>query len=228
MSMQRSHNTSGYGTPCRTSLSSFASFHSSVAHTGVPEDLCHLIYCAILHNPGRSEAHTNLVAAFSTAPSFEEFASKVRSLRNNSAPGMSGCSYNMIKSWPEPTLRAAYDCIVAFWENRSIPDHWRWRWLVPTPKKATDAPLMDDLRPLMLTEATRKLWTSIIISKIQQAATQFKTMHDAQHGYKRNRGTDSASLMFINLVESAEACRDSSHRTSYDMSRAFDAVSKNI
>jgi hypothetical protein len=87
---------------------------------------------------------------------------------------------------------------------------------------------MDDLRPLMLTEATRKLWTSIIISKIQQAARQFHTVHEAQHGYKSNRGTDSASLMFINLVESAEAMGSTSHRTSYDMSRAFDAVSKNI
>jgi hypothetical protein len=80
----------------------------------------------------------------------------------------------------------------------------------------------------MLTEATRKVWTSIIISKIQHASRQFHTMNEAQHGYKRNRGTDSASLVFINLVESAEASKDTSHRTSYDMSRAFDAVSKNV
>ena len=197
-------------------------------HTGVPEDLCHLIYCAILQNPGRTEAHEHLLSVFSTTPTFEEFTSQVRSLRNNSTPGMSGCSYNMIKSWPEPVLRAAYDCIAIFWQDRTIPDHWRWRWLVPIPKKATDTPLMDDLRPLMLTEATRKIWTSIIITKIQTAARQFHTMNEAQHGYKRQRGTDSASLIFINLVESAEASQDTSHRTSYDMSRAFDAVSKNL
>ena len=53
-------------------------------------------------------------------------------------------------------------------------------------------------------------------------------MNEAQHGYMRNRGTDSASLIFINLVESAEYSRDTSHRTSYDMSRAFEAVSKNL
>ena len=80
----------------------------------------------------------------------------------------------------------------------------------------------------MLTEATRKVWTSIIISKIQHASQKFNTMNEAQHGYKWNRGTDSASLIFINLVESAEVSQDTSHRTSYDMSRAFDAVSKNL
>ena len=98
----------------RQSLGSFAAFYASVSHTGVPEDLCHLIYCAILQNPGRAEAQNHLATVFSTAPTFEEFNTKVRSLRNNSAPGMSGCSYNMIKSWPEPALRAAYDCIVLF------------------------------------------------------------------------------------------------------------------
>ena len=87
---------------------------------------------------------------------------------------------------------------------------------------------MDDLRPLMLTEATRKVWTSIIISKIQQASRQFYTLNEAQHGYKRNRGTDSASMIFINIVESAEAAQDTSHRTPYDKSSAFDAVSKNL
>jgi hypothetical protein len=84
----------------REVLDSFPSFYSAVAHTGVPENLCHLIYCAILQNPGRTEAHEHLLAAFATVPTFEEFTSQVRSLRNNSAPGMSGCSYNMIKSWP--------------------------------------------------------------------------------------------------------------------------------
>ena len=39
---------------------------------------------------------------------------------------------------------------------------------------------------------------------------------------------DSASLIFINHVEFAEASQDNSHRTSYVMSRAYDAVSKNL
>ena len=105
----------------REVLHSVQSFYSAVAHTGVPENLCHLI----LQNPGGTEAHAHLLAAFATVPSFEEFTSQVRSLWNNSAPGMSGCSYNMIKSWPEPALRAAYDCISIFWEDRSIPDQWK-------------------------------------------------------------------------------------------------------
>ena len=108
----------------KAALDSFSSFYATVEHTGVPEDICHLIYCAILQNPGRTEAHEHLLSVFSTIPTFEEFTSQVRSLRNNSTPGMSGCSYNMIKSWPEPVLRAAYDCIAIFWQDTTIPDLW--------------------------------------------------------------------------------------------------------
>ena len=62
-----------------------------------------LIYQAIMENPGRTQAHEHLLQVFSTVPTFDEFTAQVRSLRNNSAPGMSGCSYNMIKSWPSPS-----------------------------------------------------------------------------------------------------------------------------
>jgi hypothetical protein len=40
----------------KSTLHSFESFFSSVSHTGVPQDLCFLIYSAILENPGRTEA----------------------------------------------------------------------------------------------------------------------------------------------------------------------------
>ena len=50
----------------------------------------------------------------------------------------------------------------------------------------------------------------------------------AQHGYISGRGTMSASLLFINSLESTRAAQGVSNRTSYDMSKAFDTVSKNI
>ena len=87
---------------------------------------------------------------------------------------------------------------------------------------------MEDLRPLMLSEASRKIWTSLILSRIQHAIKEHHLLNSAQHGYLSGRGTNSASLIFINLVESAKDLNTVSHRTSYDMSRAFDSVSKNI
>ena len=160
----------------RDTLSSFDTYYTAVRHTQVPQPLCKLIYRAMLHTPNRSQALAHLTNIFEEPPTFDEFCSYLRTLKNNSSSGILGYSYNMIKSWPEPTLRAAYDCIALFWTNRDIPNHWKWRWLIPIPKKPTDTPLMDDRRPLTLTEATRKIWTGMIVDRIQKASTAYHTL----------------------------------------------------
>ena len=173
-------------------LKDFASFYAAVQHTKVPEPLCHLIYRAIMHTPQVDTAHSRMTDIFNTPPSFEEFVAHIRTLTNNSGPGPSGCSYNMIKSWPEVTKKAAYDCLAQFWTDKHIPTHWKWRWLVPAPKKPTDTPLIADLRPLMLSEATRKAWISLILSKIRSVTKSLNMFNSAQHGYVPGRGTMSA------------------------------------
>ena len=87
---------------------------------------------------------------------------------------------------------------------------------------------MADRRPLMLTEATRKTWISLILSRIHHITKSFNMFNIAQHGYVPGRGTMSASLLFINILETAKMDHGISNRTSYDTSKAFDTASKNI
>ena len=121
-------------------FSSFDHFYSAVRHTNFPKDLCNLIYRAIQHTPGRINALNKLTQIFSAPPSFDEFVNHISHLSNNSAPGMSGCSYNMMKSWPEPAQRAAYDWMAKFWSSKHVAPHWQWRWLIPIPKKLQTPP----------------------------------------------------------------------------------------
>ena len=93
-----------------------------------------------MHTPQVNGAHERMNELFSSPPSFDDFVAHIRTLKNNSGPGPSGCSYNMIKSWPDITKRAAYDCLIQFWTDKHIPIHWKWQWLVPAPKKPTDTP----------------------------------------------------------------------------------------
>jgi len=81
----------------------------------------------------------------------------------------------------------------------------------------------------MLTEATRKTWISLILSKIRSVTKSLHMFNPSQHGYVPGRGgTTTASLLFINILETAKMDGGVSNRTSYDMSKAFDTVSKNI
>ena len=212
----------------KTSLSSLEKFQTDVAHTGVPTWASEVIYDAITNMPDRAETEAELAVLFASPPSYEEFCKAIKHGKNGSAPGMSGLSYNMIKAWPASCKQAAYDCLERQWKDKHYCPSWKWRWLVPIPKKFNDLTLLKDLRPLMLIETLRKLWTHLIMDKIQQVWRSRGTQNKAQHGCQAGMGTSTATILHIDSVEAAEELRQELHRSSWDKSRAFDSVSKNL
>ena len=100
-------------------------------------------------------------------------------------------------------LTAVYSAMVLFWKDKSIPDSWRWRWLIPIPKKPEEVPQLKNLRPLMLVEALRKIWSGLVCARIVANARRYNTLNTAQHGFLRNSGTMSASQLHVNAIESS-------------------------
>ena len=210
------------------SLASLDTFQDTIAHTKTPLWASAVIYDAMMNNPHRDDTAAELQLLLITPPSFEEFTTAIKHLHNGSAPGVSGLSYNMIKSWPDSCKQMAYDCLSKQWEDKHVCSSWKWRWLVPIPKKQNDITQLNDLRPLMLLEALRKVWTGLVISKLQSVWQRRRTLNQAQHGCQKNMGTATASLLHIDSIEAAQEAGVHLHRSSWDKSRAFDSVSKNL
>ena len=82
--------------------------------------------------------------------------------KKDSVAGLSGFSYNMPKIAPLPVITAI--CLCALWVNKKVPEHHKWRWLLPIPK--ITSPELTDLRPLSLVKVTQKLWASLLMSKV--------------------------------------------------------------
>ena len=98
------------------------------------------------------------------------------------------------------------------WEEKSIPEHWRWRWLAPIPK--VPDPSITDLRPLTLNDALRNVWVGLLINKIQ---TQWSKI-----GFIR--GTDTALIQTINAIVTAREHGSKICITLWDMRIAFDSL----
>jgi hypothetical protein len=77
----------------------------------------------------------------------------------------------MIKAWPQSTREAAFAILSRLWENKSIPIWWGDKLLCGIPKKA-DSSTLANVRPIELLEVLRKLWTSLIVVRIQVGKTQ--------------------------------------------------------
>ena len=210
----------------RPHLQSYELFIAQFPNTQVPTHLSEKIYHALQDVPQAAAIRQQLTQELASAPSIEESTDRISQLKRNSSPGMSGLSYNMLRKAPKVVIQEMHKCLAQFWEDKHIPSSWKWRWLVPIPKKPTDAPTLEELRPLMLCEALRKVWSALVISKIQNALHQHKALDPAQHGYLFGRSTGTASMIHINGIEDAEELDHELHRSSYDLKKAFDTTSK--
>ena len=140
-------------------------FVEATEASGVPEHLWREIYPA-LRAQTYPEANASRMAKLNQVPSLEEFRAAIAGLPTNSASGPSGLTYNMMKRWPLSVLTAAHRALVAQWTELHIPDGGggnAWNRC----RKATDTlPALKDLRPLVMLEALRNVWTKIILPRI--------------------------------------------------------------
>jgi hypothetical protein len=170
------------------------------------------------------EASEGLKALMESEPTIEEWTARVKGLPKKSAPGPSGLTYDMIQCWSEAVHAAVLKAHVALWRNGKIPDEWVRKWLVLIPKGVGGS--LDDLRPLMLIEATRKIWAGIFLGRIQAFLDANKMLHPSQHGASRGAGTDTAAPILINALETAREWGSSVYISSWDVKRAFDSISR--
>jgi hypothetical protein len=139
---------------------------------------------------------------------------------------MTGLTYAMIQKWTPEILEMVHSLMAKMWQAKHIPEHWKWKWLIPIPKK--ENPAVQDLRPIMLIEVLRKTWTGLIVSTIHNTILKHGSLHPAQHGFQPEHGTDTANIQVLNALEEAKQRRIPLYGSSWDMTRAFDSVSKGV
>jgi hypothetical protein len=159
-------------------------------------------------------------------PTLKEFKEVMAHLKKDSAPGVSGLSYNMMATWTDETIGRIFEDLRNLWRKGISPQSWKVRWLVPIPKKQD--PELADLRPLMLLEALRKAWTTIFVRRIQAFWNKYRVLHPGQHGCVKNKGCETATAEVVHALETAKEFKTEAYLTSWDMRRAFDSVSKSL
>jgi len=203
-------------------------FVRDTSHTGTPEDIRRLIHRAINNVPNRQRIHDELRDMLQQPPSLVEFEDAIKKAKTNSAAGISGCSYNQLKRWPPELIQRVHYCLCRIWRSQGTPENWKDRWLVVIPKKQEEIPNINNLRPLILVEAIRKIWCKLLLHRILSVWGKYNVLHRYQHGFIRGRNTMTASTLFINSLEDAIEQGLPLQTCTWDITKAFDSVSKNI
>jgi len=87
------------------------------------------------------------------------------------------------------------------WHDRSIPDSWKWKWLVPISKNSSKR--IQDIRPIMLMEVLQKLWTGLLVDEVTASLQRHSSLSLSQHVYLPHHGTDTANLQLLNTLKTA-------------------------
>ena len=89
-------------------------------------------------------------------------------------------------------------------------------------------PTVSNMRPLILVEAVRKLWCRLLLHRILSVWQRHHMLHRFQHGFISGLSTMTASTLFINMLEDAIENKRPLHTCTWDITRAFVSVSKNV
>jgi hypothetical protein len=83
------------------------------------------------------------------------------------------------------------------------------------------------MRLIALYEVARKIWTSIVLSKIQLTLMRHNIVNKSQNGFHDERAGDTGLLQLINVIEEAIELNTPPYFTLWDLKAAIDSPSKN-
>ena len=141
---------------------------NNLAGTSIPNDVQELFWEALIHTPRRGEISIKIQKALAHPPTYEDFTSALQSTKDSSAPGPSNVTYGLIKQLPPVILQEVYQLLCKIWEGRLTPEEWKLKWQQPMKvDMGTGICRVEDFRPLGLVDTFQKLWSKIIIRRIQ-------------------------------------------------------------
>ena len=202
--------------------------------TTIPAPLRHEIakaLCAVPQSDQFEEAVASALSRPFSRPEFEKIIKKTR----NSAPGLSGLTYQMLQLLPPQGKDDFFRLMHRLWDSKTVANFWKNKGLAGIPKAGRDVisgPA--DLRPIGLLEVTRKVWSRMVLGRIHGCLQQFPTLLQPNHcGGLSNKGTDTALLQMMQVMEDFveydidPEVGNAAHMldfTSWDTTKAFDSV----
>ena len=176
-----------------------------------------------------------LDAALHADISFETFREYIFGRKGKTTPGLTGVTANMLKGMDalidEPDsdslLALLHTTLHQFWDQKEVPEAWLDRIMALIPKSA-DKQTLDNLRPIMLLDTTRKIWLSILSHRQQSILMANNCLNHAQCGGIPGSGTEDAILAIQNCIEDAHEFKQELHILGADKKKAFDSPSQFI
>ena len=113
----------------------------------------------------------------------QEFIEATRSLKNNKASGIDGCSIKLVKMLVEKWPDVFYNWYKQIYQKGTIPGDWKITKLVAVAKSKFKCPKVDEFRPIGISSAWAKIYEKIEANRIAFWAKKEEILMKCQTGF---------------------------------------------
>jgi hypothetical protein len=131
----------------------------------VPEPVIRLVASAFSGAAGKAEDEEDIARAM-TKPYTEEELRRELSRQTKTSGGLTGLNYEIMKMMPGNAFTDMFKIMNRLWRVKHVPKFWTLKGLVGLSKK-DEVRSVNDLRPIGLIEVTKKLWTAMVLHRLQ-------------------------------------------------------------
>lgn len=144
---------------------------------------------------------------------------------NNSAPGMDGIKFNLLKKLPDVAKKRLLNLFNLLLEQNIVPHEWRQVKVIAIQKPGKPASDHNSYRPIAMISCIRKLLEKMILSRLDRWVEDNNLLSVTQFGFRRGKGTTDCLALLSSDIQLAFAQKREMASVFLDIKGAFDSVS---
>ena len=175
-----------------------------------------------------AEINENWYNELLTKPTLEEWYQIISSMKNGSAPGRSGVSYEMIKHLDGIATELLLEIIDACIKTSSIPTQWNQGVIYPIPKPGDWNLDLSKTRPITLLETPRKMLTKLLNDRLAKIFVRYNVLKNHNYAGLPGNSTQEPIHILNAVIEDAREKNKDLWIFFQDMSKAYDSVNREL
>src|ERR1043165_2815158 len=154
----------------------------------------------------------------------EEWEDVLRELKSDTAPGISGISYILLKRAGKKSQKIfrAYANLVL--KKGEIPKKWKIAQVYPIPKDVDWGYSLNNIRPIALIETFRKIVTKVVTKRLAKVFTERGILKGPNFAGLPGNSTEQPIHILNMIMEEAQEKNKEVWILLQDMKKAFDSV----
>ena len=159
-------------------------------------------------------------------PSIEEIRRALNQMKSRKAPGSDEITADILKAGGAPVIQRLHEIFTGVWQNEEMMTDWNLAILIKLYKNKGEKQLCDNYRGISLLNVTSKIFSRIILNRIQQLID--RQLLEVQSGFRAQRSTIDQIFTLKLAMEKRREYNKPLFMCFIDITRAYDSVNRDL